>query len=246
VKLICSTIFIFCCSHFLLAQNVTNTIEYTWQSNDGKTAAQISIKPESENDGNRTIFYFIAMQDSVSNNLVDINFNNIVTTLPSSCTTIKISLSQKLDTLEVRDFFKLSKLVVTEILLFVHQKHAVPNNLNAILAGVDAGAEIALTSALSFPDKFNKTALFFNKAFAGFAYSNQFDVLAPSIKGKLFLYVKHTENEINIIDDMVIRLALKSSIMLYKIDVYEEENIYFEDGYKWLMADGNNYIIKTE
>ncbi len=246
MKLICSTIFIFCCSHFLLAQNATNTIEYTWQSNDGKTAAQIFIKAALENASNKTVFYFIALQDSVSNNVVDTVYNSIVAALPTSCTAIKISLSQKLDSIEVRDFFALSKLLVTEVLPFVHQKYAAAKNANTTLAGIDAGAEIALISALSFPDKFNKTALFFNKAFAGFTYSNQFDVLAPSIKGKLFLYVKHTENEINIIDDMVIRLALKSSIMLYKIDVYEEENIYFEDGYKWLMADGNNYIIKTE
>jgi hypothetical protein len=243
VKLICSTIFIFCCSHLLLAQNAT---EYTWESKDGKTTAQISIKPALENASSKTIFYFIAIQDSLNGNLVDGNSDSIVKSLPTSCTAIKISLSQKLDTIEVRDLFALSTLVVKEIFPFVQQKYMPAKNANTILSGVDAGAEIALISALSFPDKFNKTALFFNRAFAEFAYSNQFDVLAPSIKGKLFMYVKHTENEINIIDDMTNKLVLKSSVMLYKIDAYEEDVISFEDGYKWLMADGNNYIIKTE
>jgi hypothetical protein len=246
VKLICSTIFIFCCSHFLLAQNATNTIEYTWQSNDGKTAAHISIKPALDNAGNKTIFYVIAMQDSISSNLVDTGYNNIVAALPLSCTFIKIYLSQKLDTQEIRDFFALSKSLVTEILPFVHQKYAPTKNTNTILAGIDAGAEIALISVLSFPDKFNKTALFFNTGFAEFSSSNQLDVLCTSIKGKLFMYVKQNENDIDVIENMTNKIALKSSIMLYKIDAYEEDVLFFEDGYKWLIADGNNYIIKTE
>jgi hypothetical protein len=243
VKIVCLTIFIFCCSHFLLAQNAT---EYTWESKDGKTTAQISIKPALGNANNKTIFYFIAMQDSIRGNLVNSNYYDIAMALPTSCTGIKISLSQKLDSQEVRDLFLLSTLLINDIFPFINKSWVLPKVNNTIIAGVDAGAEIALISALSFPNKFNKTALFFNKPFADFAYSNQFDVLAPNIKGKLLMLVKHTENEINIIDEMVNRLALKSSIMLYKIDVYEEDNISFEDGYKWLMADGNNYIIKTE
>jgi hypothetical protein len=246
VKLICLTIFIFCSSHFLLAQNVANTTEYKWESNDGKTIAQISIKPALENASNKTIFYFIAVQDSINENLVDTSSNSIFNALPPSCIAIKISLSQKLDSQEVRDLFLLSTLLLNDIFPFINKSWVLPKVNNTIIAGVDAGAEIALISVLSFPDKFNKTALFFNKPFAGFAYSNQFDVLAPNIKGKLFMYVKHAEDELKIIDDMTNRLALKSSIMLYKIDAYEVDTISFEDGYKWLMADGNNYIIKTE
>jgi hypothetical protein len=246
VKLICSTIFIFCCNHFLLAQNVTNTIEYTWESNDGKTVAQILIKPALENATNKSIFYFIAMQDSINKNLVGSSYNSILTALPTSCTAIKISIYQKLDSQEVRDLFLLSTLLVNDIFPFINKSWVLPKENNTIISGVDAGAEVALISALSFPNKFNKTALFFKKPFAEFAYSNQFNVLAPNIKGKLFVLVKHTENEINIVDEMANRLALKSSIMLYKIDVYEEDIISFEDGYKWLMADGNNFIIKTE
>jgi hypothetical protein len=243
VKLICSTIFIFCCSHFLLAQNAT---EYKWESNDGKTVAQISIKPALGNANNKTILYFIAMQDSVNNNLADTDYQNIITALPTSCTAIKVSLSQKLDSQEIRDLFALSKLVVDEVFPFIQEKYKIAKQYNSIVGGIDAGAEIALISALSFPDKFNKTALFFNTSFAEFGFSNQFDVLIPSIRGKLFMYVKHSENEINITDRIANGLALKSSIMMYKIDVYEEDNISFEDGYKWLMADGNNYIIETE
>jgi hypothetical protein len=230
----------------LLAQNVTNTTEYIWESNDGKTVAQISINPALESASNKTIFYFITVQDSINNNLLDSSYNSIVSALPTSCTAIKISLSQKLDSQDILDLFALSTLVVKQIFPFVQKQCALCKEGNSIIAGVDAGAEIALISVVSYPNKFNKTALFFNKAFAGFAHSNQFDVLAPNIKGKLFLYVKHKENEINVIDDMTNRLALKSSIMFYKIDTYEENVISFEDGYKWLMADGNNYIIKTE
>jgi hypothetical protein len=245
VKLICSTIFIFCCSHFLLAQSIKNTIEYTWQSNDGKTAAQISIKPAQENASNKTIFYFIVMQDSINKNLVDTSSNNIFKALPPSCTAILIAVSQKLDSIEVRDFFALSKLLITEVLPFVHQKYGAAKNANTILAGLDAGAEIALISALSFPDKFNKTAFFFNDYLSGFAYINKFE--SPlGIKGKLFMYVNHKGGKLDTSDGLVYVLALKSSIMLYKIDAYEEDVISFEDGYKWLMADGNNYIIKTE
>jgi hypothetical protein len=246
VKLLCLTIFIFCCSHFLLAQNGTNATEYIWESNDGKTTAQISIKPALENASSKTIFYFIAMQDSVNGNLVDSNYDCIAKSLPTSCMAIKISLSQKLDSQDIRDLFSLSKLVVNEVLLFIDKKEVLSKASSFIIAGVDAGAEIALISALSYPNKFNKTALFFNKEIAEFAYSDQFDVLAPNIKGKLFIYVKHAGEELNITDEMANRLALKSSIMLYKIDMYEEDIISFEDGYKWLMADGNNFIIKTE
>jgi hypothetical protein len=246
VKLVCLTIFIFCGNHFLLAQNVANTIEYIWESNDGKTTARISIKPALEKASNKTIFYFIAMHDSINENFVDINYDSITKSLPTSYTGVKISLSQKLDSQEVRDLFLLSTLLVNDIFPFINKSWVLPKVNNTIIAGVDAGAEVALISALSFPNKFNKTALFFNKPFAGFAYSNQFDVLAPNIKGKLFMYVKHADGELNIIDEMANRLALKSSIMLYKIDAYNEEAISFEDGYKWLMADGNNYVIKTE
>jgi hypothetical protein len=245
VRLICVTIFIFCSNNFLLAQAISTT-EHTWESKDGKTTAQISITPALENVGNKTIFYFIDMQDSVNNNLLDTSYNNVITALPTSCTAIKISLSQKLDTQEIRDFFMLSKLVVNEVFPFIQEKYKIAKQYNSIIAGLDAGAEIALISALSFPDKFNKTALFFTTAFAEFGFSNQFDKMAPSIKGKLFMCVKHTANEINITDRMANGLALKSSIMLYKIDVYEEDSISVEDGYKWLMADGNNYVIKTE
>ncbi len=243
MRLICITIFIFCCSHFLLAQNAT---EYKWVSNDGKTFANISIKSSLENAGNKTIFYFITLQDSASENFVDTSYNKVFNALPASCTPIKIALYQELDSQEVYDFIELSKLLMKEVLPFVHKKSNWLKETNAIIAGVDLGAEVALISALSFPDKFSKTALFFNNAFALFSYRKEFDTLAPGIKGKLFMYVKHTENDINVIDDMVNKIALKSSIMLYKIDGYEEGDISFEDGYKWLMADGNNYIIKTE
>jgi hypothetical protein len=243
VKLVCLTILILCSSHFLLAQNAR---QYTWESNDGKTVAQISIKPVVENASNKTILYFITVQDSINENLLDSSYNSIVSALPTSCTAIKISLSQKLDSQDIRDFFALSTLVVNEVFPFIQKKYDFPKAAKSIISGVDAGAEIALISALSFPEKLNMTALFFNKSFAEFAYSNQFDVLAPNIKGKLFMYVKHAEDELNIMDEMANRLALKSSIMLYKIDTYEEDIISFEDGYKWLMADGNNFIIKTE
>jgi hypothetical protein len=230
----------------LIAQNVTNATEYIWKSNDGKTSAQISIVPSLERVTNKTIFYFIAVQDSINGNLLDSSYYNIAKSLPTSCTAIKISFSQKLDSQEVSDLFLLSTLLVNDIFPFINKSGVLPKENNTIIAGVDAGSEVALISALSFPNKFNKTALFFNKPFAEFAYSNQFDILAPNIKGKLFMYVKHTENKINIIHEMANRLALKSSIMLYKIDAYEEDIISFEDGYKWLMADGNNYVIKTE
>lgn len=246
MKLICLTIFIFCCNHFLHAQNITNTSRYKWESNDGKTTAQISINLALENASSKTVFYFIAMQDSINENFVDTSSSSIFNELPSSCTTIKIVLSQKLDSQEVRDFFALSKLVANEIFSFVDKIYPLFKTGNFIISGVDVGAEVALTSALAFPNKFNKTALFFNKPFSAFAYSNQFDVLVSSIKGKLFMYVKHAENELNVMDEIINKIALKSSIMLYKIDVQEDNNISFEDGYKWLMAAGNNYIIKTE
>lgn len=245
MKLICATIFIFCCNNFLLAQYSTSANEYIWQSKDGKTIAQISINPAVEDVGNKTVFYFVAMQDSVNNNLADTRYQNIITVLPTSCTSIKISLSQKLDTQEIRDFFLLSKLVVNEVFPFIQEKYKMTKQYNSIIAGIDAGAEIALISALSFPDKFNKTALFFNDYLSGFAFVNKFE-FPFSIKGKLFIYVNHNESKFDTPDGLAYIIALKSSILLYKIDAYEEDNISFEDGYKWLMAVGNNYIIKTE
>ena len=243
MKLICLTIFIFCNSHFLLAQKA---IEYKWESNNGKTVAQISITAAQENVRNKTILYLITLQDSININFVDTSCNGIVIRLPTSCTIVKIYIEQKLDSQEIHDFFVLSTLVVNDIFTFLQKKNVIPTLEHTIIAGVDAGAEIALISALSFPTKFNKTALFFNNAFAEFASSTQFDALAPNIKGKLFMYVKHAENEVNVIDELTEKLALKSSIMLYKIDAYEEDNFSFEDGYKWITADGNNFIIKVE
>ena len=243
MKLICLIIFIFCNSHFLLAQKA---IEYKWQSSDGKTVAQISITPAQENVRNKKNLYLIALQDSINKNFVDISYNDIVKRLPTSCTIVKIYIEKKLDSQEVHDFFALSTLVVNEIFPFLQKKNVTSTMEQTIIAGVDAGAEIALISALSISNKFNKTALFFSNAFAEFASSNQFDVLAPNIKGKLFIYVKHAENEMNVLYDMTEKLTLKSSIMLYKIDAYEEDNFSFDDGYNWLIADGNNYVLKTD
>jgi hypothetical protein len=246
VKIVCLAIFIFCTNYFLQAQNKVNETEYKWESNDGKTTAKISIKPALENANNKTVFYFIALQDSIVENLIDTTSNGIFSALPPSCTAIKIVLSQQLEFQEIPDFFSLSKIVVSEVITFINKNSALPKVDNFIISGVDAGAEIALISALFFPDKFNKTALFFNKVFPDFAYSNQLDVLVPNIKGKLFLHVKQDEDKENVIDKMVNKIALHSSIMLYRIDAQEYDTISFEDGYKWLMADGNNYIIKTE
>ena len=134
MKLICLTIFIFCNSHFLLAQK---TVEYKWESSDGKTIAQISIDAAQENVRSKTIFYLIAVQDSINKNFVDTSCNNIVKHLPTTCTTVKIYIQQSIDSQEIRDFFALSTLVVNEIFLFIQQKNIIPTMEHNIIAGVD-------------------------------------------------------------------------------------------------------------
>lgn len=248
MKIICSILLLFSGNQMLQAQDTTGKmIYYDWESKDNTLRAQISLKPSTDFVGIKTALYYLALADSAQEKYTDSNYMAICRAVPPSTIVFNIQLLVNNDSLSNPIFLELSKLVVGQLIPDIVKKFPMCSGRNVILAGTNESAVIALSAACLSPDKFNKTALFFNGYAPGFALSNQFDSLAVKIKGKLYLQITNNENQFNSIDYLANVLALKSSIMLFKIDA-DDNNAFemdFKEGYNWLMANGNNFIIDT-
>lgn len=249
MKLICSTILLLFSNQLLQAQDTTSkTIYYDWASKGNGLNAKISIKSSADLIAVKTALYYLVLQDSSKENLIDSNYIAICKMVPANTIVFNINLSLKKDSLNNPIFLELAKLYVEELIPNITKQFPQYACKDYILAGTNEAAVIAFCMASISPDKFNKTALFFNSYAPGFAMSNQFDSLAAKLKGKLYLQISNNKNQFNTIDFMANVLALKSSIMLFKID---EDNtndfvLDFKEGYNWLIANGNNFIIKTD
>ncbi len=249
MKLICSTILLLFSNQLLQAQDTTGkTIYYDWASKGNGLNAKISIKSSTDFTAVKTAFYYIVLQDSSEDNFIDSNYITICKMVPASTIVFHINLSLKKDTLSNPIFLELAKVFNRELIPTITRQFSQYACKDFVLAGTNESAVIAFCMASISPDKFNKTALFFNGYAPGFAMSNQFDSLANNIKGKLFLQVSNNNNQFNTIDFMANVLALKSSIMLFKIDEDDTNDFVtdFKEGYNWLTANGNNFIIKTD
>ncbi len=227
---------------------IGKTIYYDWASRNSELHAKISIKSSADFVGYKTALYYLTLQDSTQENNIDSNYIAICNTVPAATTVFQIRLLLKNDTLSNPIFLELAKLFVDELIPDITKQFPQFVSKDVVLAGTNESAVIAFCSASIAPNRFNKTILFFNSYAPGFALSKQFDSLANQLKGKLYLQVSNNENQFNTIDYMAKVIALKSSIMLFKIDEDNTNDIEmdFEEGYNWLMAKGHNFIINTD
>jgi hypothetical protein len=246
VRIFCTILFVLFGNGFLFAQNSNNDIQLNWENSNKDISARISITAPLENTNKKITVYFINMVDSVGKEYNNKNENFVFNDVSSLFTLIRISLFQMHDSEVVPNFSTLSKVFVNDIMPFIHKQYPLSKIGDGIIAGENAGAEIALNTSLNFSEKFNKTALFFDKYLSGFSYIKDF-VKTLTIKGKLFISENHKGGKFDTVDGLAHIVGLNSSVMIYKLDNYEDENVdLFKYGYNWLLADGNNIILKTE
>ncbi len=224
------------------AQDTTKTIRYIIEKDSSNI--YIEIFP-AKGDKKQTIYFLTAENDS-SKNILDTCFQNFVNSTAVNTSIVKIIFTNSPSTEVANLIIPYANIIGKEIILKIEQKYPFLLSNNIMLAGINEGAFVAIGIACLLPEKTNKVAAFFIDYNPSITIRNDCAALIHKAKGKLFINTHYKDVILENLNLYVDSLALKSSIMLYKIDGDEDDGIYFGEGYNWLMADGNNYIIKTE
>jgi hypothetical protein len=242
VKLICATICSFLFVGIVYAQDTTKTIKYIVK----KDAVNIYIEIIPAIGDKKQTIYFLAIENDSSKNTLDTCFQKLVKNIAINTSIVKIIFNNS-PSAEVEDIITpYANIIGREIISDVEKKYPFLLSHNIILAGINEGAFVAIGIASLLPEKVSKTAAFFIDYNPSITTRNDCAAFIHKAKGKLFIRTHYKDVLLENLNLFVDSLALKSSMMLYKIDAYEDDGISFGDGYNWLMADGNNYIIKTE
>ena len=220
-----------------------DTIKYVWQNETTKINASIEIY-NAENTKSKGCIYFITHSDTSFKSISDSLFNKFIAS-SSQLNIVKISFYNLYDTNKLSLF---STELINFILPDLAKKYKQLSNSTLILAGINDYALVALHAAMYNSEKINSTALFFNEYKPETAFSKELKSSPKQLKGKLFMYVNGGEENSLLTDSLAENLALNSSIILYK---YDDENVQaskniFTEAYNWLIADGNNYVLKTD
>jgi predicted alpha/beta superfamily hydrolase len=129
-----------------------------------------------------------------------------------------------------------------------------PSKENTIIAGSSMGGLISYYAAIKYPNVFGKAGVFSPSFWIAPQLQNFTDSLSAKITSKFFFSMGSQEGQkyIDDMQNMAERLGTNSNTMIYSI-VAEGENHneknwrnQFVDFYKWIMADGYNYVIKVE
>ncbi len=222
----------------------TNASKYIWQNDLTKIKASVQIYETNYKKNNATI-YFITNVDTTFNSYSDSLFTQFTASSILQYNVVKISFYDLYDTSKISLF---SNEVINFILPDIIKKYKTIDKASTIISGVNDYAFIALYAATHYSDKINKTAIFFNEYMPNVMICNELAASSKLLKGKVFMYVNGEREDDFIINKLADNLALYSSIILYK---YDDENsiaskYIFTEAYNWLMADGNNYVLKTE
>jgi enterochelin esterase-like enzyme len=115
------------------------------------------------------------------------------------------------------------------------------------------GGLISYYAAIKYPNVFGKAGIFSPAFWIAPQLNNYTDSLSAKISSKFFFSIGGLEGQ-EYIDDMqkmAEQLAANSKTLMYTI-VAEGENHneknwrnQFAEFYKWIMADGYNYVIKV-
>jgi hypothetical protein len=212
-------------------------------------STRISIQKDFlETIGNKyarnTIFFIISKEDTLTKKLFEgqESYNNL-----SEFNIIKIIFSVKRTSLNTSQLAMLSNCLYEQIFDIIKKNRPHIFEKNNLFYGFNDGAPVALSMALQNPGKINKTALYFTNYQPSVSIVNEISSNAAKLKAKLFIFTNNDEDKLTVIDEMITNLALKSTAMFYRIDTFGEviDNANTL-GYNWLLADGNNIILKTE
>lgn len=232
---------LFCVS--VNAQTI-NVVKYIWQNETTNTNASVEIY-DTDRKKNKGCIFFITQVDTAFQSRQDSLFNQFIVTSTVQYAVVKISFYNLYDSSKLSLF---SKELVDYILPDVAKKYKSIPKSNAILSGINEYALVALNTAIESSNKINKTALFFNEYQPNILLCEALESSAKKIEGKLFMYVNTKEGNGLITDSLAENVALNSSVLLYKyddVDAAASKSIFME-AYNWLMADGNNYILKID
>ena len=227
------------------AQSVDSSAKYIWKNEATKISAVVEIYGAQFHNKSQCLFYLNSV-DTVYNNISDSLFKAFVNLAAASCPVIRISFYNKPDSLPAKKLKAYAEEFSIFIVSDIQKKYPQIRLQNLIVYGVNYFALVALSAAINNPQKINKEALFFNEDAA--LLENISSVETSKLKGKFFLYVNHQNKENFFEDPFTSALALNSSVVLYKFDQFNNlgsANI-FEEAFKWLLADGNNFIIQND
>ena len=134
------------------------------------------------------------------------------------------------------------------------QYRTLPNKENTLIAGSSLGALFAYYAMLKQPDVFGKAGIFSPTFWAAPAIKSLTDSVASKNNGKFFFYMGEREGKsfMNDMQQMQELLGEKSAAQIYSvIDAKGKHNEkawrkWFPEFYCWIMAEGFNYVIKTD
>jgi len=125
---------------------------------------------------------------------------------------------------------------------------------NTLIAGSSMGALLAYYAMLKKPDIFGKAGIYSPTFWAAPGIRSLTDSLAAKNNGKFFFYMGEREGAsyINELQEIQELLGERSAAQIYSvIDAKGKHNEkawrkWFPEFYCWIMAEGFNYVIKTE
>lgn len=245
MKLFLSFILVFFIFFYSKAQTVENTVKYIWKNDVTNISASVEIYGLQKSNNSFCIFY-LNSADTVYNNISDSLFNYFVNISTLNCPVIKINFYNFLDTVPQHKIKLYAKEFSEFILADISKKYLQINTGNLLVSGIDIFGAVALFSAINDPLKINKTALFMNENKESVLSLTVSATDAKKLKGKLYLYVNHQESYTGFTDSLANNIGINSSAVLYKYDVFDKRisTAVISEAYKWLLADGNNYIIE--
>jgi predicted alpha/beta superfamily hydrolase len=125
---------------------------------------------------------------------------------------------------------------------------------NTIIAGSSMGGLISYYAAIKYPNVFGKAGIFSPSFWVSSKIKDLTDSVYNRLNSKFFFCMGGQEGQ-KYIDDMnevAQKLGTNSATMIYSIvdeDGQHSEKTWgnwFPQFYKWIMADGYNYVIKLE
>jgi hypothetical protein len=204
------------------------------------------IKSAGNDNTSNTIFYLIPKEDTSYNNIFEnkgMQYNDKLVAFNK----VKIIFSFNGEIITLNKIESLTNYIQKFIFDTLKKEQPSIFARSNLFYAVNDGAIIALNMALQNPEKINKTALYFTNYQPLASIVKEINNNAAKLKGKLFVFTNNEEDKLVEVDEMMATLALKSTAMFYKIDAFEAAiNNADTLGYSWLVADGNNIILKTD
>jgi predicted alpha/beta superfamily hydrolase len=129
-----------------------------------------------------------------------------------------------------------------------------PSKENTAIAGSSMGGLISYYAALKYSNVFGKAGIFSPSFWMAPQLKTFTDSLSTKVNSKFFFTIGGSEGQ-NYIDDMqnmAEQLGAKTNTMIYTLVAKEQNHneknwrSQFAEFYKWIMADGYNYVLKIE